>query len=211
MLNYEPYSILWLHCLFVQLFLFPGVNNCHGFFYLLGFSVIIFLCVLWWIWQMALNVNVPNAQILKTFITSICFFLSVLWLLSWSSLVCQFFRPATKLLSWNSSLSFSLLGIDCFEEFPVLWVLVGGKASLSHLKLKMSDAQFSSPSYSQSSGTGINLSESDEPSIYLEPETWRDEDLEELFGSMIVAAKWLHSWLHHPGLFRVNGVSTYPH
>ena len=108
-------------------------------------------------------------------------------------------------------LSFSLLGIDCFEEFPVLWVLVGGKASLSHLKLKMSDAQFSSPSYSQSSGTGINLSESDEPSIYLEPETWRDEDLEELFGSMIVAAKWLHSWLHHPGLFRVNGVSTYPH
>lgn len=109
---------------------------------------------------------------------------------TWSPLVCRFFRPATKLLSWNSSLSFffsylAFTDLSMLEEFPVLWVLVGGKASLSHLKLKMSDAQFSSPSYSQSSGTGINLSESDKPSPS-ESDTWnwKPEEMRALRNSL---------------------------
>ena len=102
---------------FVQLFLFPGVNNCHGFFffffYLLGFSVIVFLCIFWWIWQMALNVKFQMLKFLRH--------LSHLFVFSYLS--CGSYPD---LLSFVSSLgplqscclgiplrlSFSLLGID---------------------------------------------------------------------------------------------------
>lgn len=152
---------------------------------------------------------------------------SVFCFLSQSTLDLQFSRPARKLLCWNLSdtsesdpgnkrynvmidlcLFFffkaypALNDLPIFEEFLMLWVLVGSKASLAHLRLKMSDTQFSSPFYNQSSGTEPGLADRMSPlySWNWELETWRNGEFEELSGSMVVVAGWLHSWLQCPGL-----------
>lgn len=157
----------------------------------------------------------PNAQDLQKSIISVV-------LIPFHSRL--LFRPTTRLLSWNSSLYHTfvldlgkrflgyniivdfclffffsypaLSDLPIFTEFPMLWVPVGGKPSLSHLKQKFL-ASTAARVRAQDQGS---VNQINPPYTWKwELETQRNRDIEELSRGMMVVAEWLNPW------FRVQG------